>query len=375
MIENAVGIIPIPIGLAVNFIINNKIYIIPMAIEEPSVIAAVCNSAKLTLSTGGFKTSSTDQIMIGQIQLLNIPNLKKAIKAIQDNKEKILEIANLTSETLPKLGGCAKDVRVRVIDSRIGKMVICELLIDCLDAMGANAINSMAETVAPFIEEITGGRALLKILSNLADLRLARASCIISKESIGGEEIVDNIIAAAAFAESDPYRAATHNKGIMNGISAVMLATANDTRAIEAGAHAYAVKNGQYSSLTKWEKNKDGHLQGLIELPMAVGIVGGATKTNPIAQIALKILGIKTAAELAQIAAAVGLAQNFGALRALATTGIIKGHMKLHSRNIAISAGAKGELIDKIADIMVEENNVKYSRAKELIEKLQKTKK
>ncbi|MBN1327976.1 MAG: hydroxymethylglutaryl-CoA reductase, degradative [Candidatus Heimdallarchaeota archaeon] len=372
MVENAVGAIAVPFGLAVNFIINDKVYSIPMAIEEPSVIAASCNSAKLTLSTGGFKASTTEQIMIGQIQILDLVNHQEAITNILNHKEQILEIANRSGKTMVALGGGAKDVRAKIIDTRVGKMVICELLIDCLDAMGANAVSSMAEIVSPYIEEITGGRVLLRILSNLSDLRLARASCVIPKEQLGGEDVVDNIIAAAAFAESDPYRAATHNKGVMNGISAVILATANDTRAIEAGAHAFAARNGHYGSLTKWDKNGNGDLVGFIEIPLAVGIIGGATKTNPIAQIALKIMRIESASELAQVAVVVGLAQNLGALRALATTGIIKGHMKLHSKNIAVAAGAEDDEIELIAQKMIDENNVKYSRAVEILAEIKK---
>jgi hydroxymethylglutaryl-CoA reductase len=372
MIENAVGTIPIPFGLAVNFLINDKLYVVPMAVEEPSVVAAVCNSAKLTLSTGGFRSSTTEQIMIGQIQILDLKNPEESVQTILKNKEQILRIANTCDKTLIELGGGARDVRARIIDTRVGKMVICEILVDCLDAMGANAVNSMAETLAPFIEEITGGRVLLRILSNLADLRLAEASCVVPKEKMGGESVVDNIVAASAFAESDPYRAATHNKGVMNGISAVMLATANDTRAIEAGAHAYAAKDGHYGSITTWIKNAKGDLEGNIKLPMAVGIIGGATKTNPIARIALKILRIESASELAQVAVAVGLAQNLGALRALATTGILKGHMKLHSKNLAIAAGATGELVDKVAEIMIKEDNVKFARAKEILSSMKK---
>jgi hydroxymethylglutaryl-CoA reductase len=342
-----------------------------MAIEEPSVIAASCGSAKLTLDSGGFKASTTEQIMIGQIQILDISNIDLAIKAIENNKSEILERANTCDQTLIELGGGARDLRVKKIDTRVGKMIICELLIDCLDAMGANAVNTMVEFVAPYIEEITKGRVLLRILSNLADMRLARSTCIIPKEKIG-EDVVDNIIAASAFAEADPYRAATNNKGVMNGISAVVLATGNDTRAIEAGAHAYAVKNGHYGSLTKWTKNENGDLVGVIEVPMAIGIIGGATNTNPIAKIGLKILGVRSASELAQIAVSVGLAQNFGALRALATTGIIKGHMILHAKNIATAVGAIGEQIDEIAQKMIEENNINFSRAKELFEEMKK---
>ncbi len=372
MIENAVGAISVPLGLGVNFLINNKVYVVPMAVEEPSVIAAACNAAKLTLDTGGFTATTTDQIMISQIQVLDLSDLQRAKQLVEENKKQILEIANRTGKTLNKLGGGAKNLRTRIISTRVGKMLIVELLVDCLDAMGANVVSAMAELAAPYIEELTGGRVLLRILSNLSDLRLARASCIVSKEKLGGEKVVDNIVAAAAFAEADPYRAATHNKGIMNGVSSVILATANDTRAIEAGAHAYAAKDGFYTSLTKWVKNENGDLEGSIELPLAVGIIGGATKTNPAAQIALKILRVKSAAELAQVAAVVGLAQNLGAIRALATTGIIKGHMKLHAKNIAISAGATGEAIELIAQKMIEENNVRYSRAKELLSALKK---
>lgn len=374
MVENAIGAISIPLGLGVNFLINGKVYAIPMAIEEPSVIAAASSSAKLTLSTGGFQTSATDQIMISQIQILDLENLSEAESLILKNKDTIIDIANANHPTLVSRGGGARDLKIKAIQTRVGSMLICELFVDCCDAMGANVVSAMAEEVTPFIEDLTKGRVLLRILSNLSDKRMAKASCIISAEKLGGEKVVDNIVAACAFAESDPYRATTHNKGIMNGISAVILATGNDTRAIEAGAHAYASKNGIYTSLTKWWKNEDGDLEGSLELPLAVGIVGGATKTNPIAQLALKIMNIESAKELAQIAVAVGLAQNLGALRALATTGIIKGHMTLHSKNVAISAGAKGEQIEIIAQKMIEENNVRFSRAKELLKDLKNKK-
>lgn len=372
MIENAVGAMPIPLGIAVNFLINQKEYLVPLAIEEPSVIAAACSAAKLIRAGGGFTASTTPSIMIGQIQILDLVNPQETIDLLLANKSKILEISNANHPSLLSHGGGAKDIRVRRIESRIGTMVICELLVDCCDAMGANTVSAMAEEVSPFIEKLTGGRILLRILSNLADQRLAQASCVVPKGLLGGEQVVDDIVAASAFAEADPYRATTHNKGIMNGISALILATANDARAIEAGAHAYAVRNGQYTALAVWTKNDEGNLVGEIELPMAVGVIGGATKTNPIAQIALKILNIETASELAQVAASVGLAQNLGALRALTTTGIIKGHMHLHAKNVAISAGAKGELIDKIAKRMIKEGNVKFSRAQVLLKKLKK---
>jgi len=370
MIENVVGVMHIPLGVAVNFIINGKPYLIPMAIEEPSVVAAASHAAKLAAAKGGFYTSSTDPIMIGQIQVVGVKDPNRAKIDVLFEKEKILEKANEQDPLLVSLGGGAKDLNVKVLNTVRGSMVIVELYVDCRDAMGANAVNTMAEAVAPLIEKITGGKVLLRIISNLATFRLARAKAIFGKDVLGGEEIVDRIIDAYTFAASDPYRCATHNKGIMNGVTAVVLATGNDTRAVEAGAHAYAARFGHYSPLTTWEKNSDGDLVGTIELPVAVGIVGGATKTNPIAKISLKILGVKTARELGEILAAVGLAQNLAALRALATEGIQRGHMSLHARNIAIAVGAKGELIDLIAERMVQEKMVRMDRAKEILEEL-----
>ena len=372
MIENVVGAIPIPMGIAVNFLINGRDYLIPMAIEETSVVAAASYGAKMTRSKGGIFTSSTDPIMIGQIQTVKVKDPYYARMAILDAKDKILEKANEQDPLLVSLGGGAKDLRVKVIHTIRGPMVITELLVNCKDAMGANAVNTMAEAVAPLIERITGGRVILRIISNLATERLARAWTVVDKKEVGGEEIVDGILDAYAFATADPYRAATHNKGILNGIIAVALATCNDHRAIEAGAHAYAARTGFYSPLSVWEKNEDGDLVGSIELPLAVGIIGGATKVHPIAKIALKILGVKTAQELAEVMAAVGLAQNLAALRALAHEGIQRGHMSLHARNIAIMAGARGELIDIIADRMVEERKIRMDRAKELLEEYRK---
>jgi len=372
MIENVVGAIPIPMGIAVNFLINGRDYLIPMAIEETSVVAAASYGAKMTRSKGGIFTSSTDPIMIGQIQTVKVKDPYYARMAILDAKDKILEKANEQDPLLVSLGGGAKDLRVKVIHTIRGPMVITELLVNCKDAMGANAVNTMAEAVAPLIEKITGGRVVLRIISNLATERLARAWTVVDKEEVGGEEVVDGILDAYAFAAADPYRAATHNKGILNGIIAVALATCNDHRAIEAGAHAYAARTGFYSPLSVWEKNEDGDLVGSIELPLAVGIIGGATKVHPIAKIALKILGVKTAQELAEVMAAVGLAQNLAALRALAHEGIQRGHMSLHARNIAIMAGATGELIDIIAERMVEERKIRMDRAKELLEEYRK---
>jgi len=368
MIENVIGAIPIPLGIAVNFLINGKDYLIPMALEEPSVVAAASYAAKMARGKGGFHTNSTDPVMIGQVQAVGIRDPYKARMAILEAKEDILKKANEQDPMLVSAGGGAKDLEVKVIHASTGPMVITELLVDCRDAMGANAVNTMAEAVAPMIERITGGRVYLRIVSNLATKRLARAWTIISKDAVGGEEVVDGIVEAYAFASADPYRAATHNKGILNGVIAVVIATCNDHRAVEAGAHAYAARSGRYMPLTVWEKNADGDLVGSIEMPMAIGIIGGATKVHPIAKIALKILGVKSARELGEVLAAVGLAQNLAALRALAHEGIQRGHMSLHARNIAITAGATGELVDLIVERMVEEKKIRLDRAKELIE-------
>jgi len=368
MIENVIGIFPMPFAVAVNFLINGRDYMIPMVIEETSVVAAASYGAKMMRSKGGIFTSSTEPIMIGQIQAVKIKDPHRARMAILESKEEILKKANEQDPLLVSLGGGAKDLRVKVIETIRGPMVITELLVDCRDAMGANAVNTMCEAVAPLIERITGGKVFLRIVSNLATERLARAWAIVDKNAVGGEEVVDGILEAYAFAAADPYRAATHNKGILNGVIAVALATCNDHRAIEAGAHAYAARTGRYLPLSVWEKNEDGDLVGSIEMPMAVGIIGGATKVHPIARIALKILGVKSARELAEVMAAVGLAQNLAALRALAHEGIQRGHMSLHARNIAIMAGATGELIDIIAERMVEERKIRMDRAKELLE-------
>ena len=368
MIENVVGIFPIPIGIAVNFLINDHDYLVPMAIEEPSVVAAASNAAKMARQTGGFKATSTESIMIGQIQLIGCPSPREAEKQILAARGEILEKANRQDPMLVSMGGGAKDLRVRILPSITGTMVIAELLVDCKDAMGANVVNTMAEAVAPVMERLSGGRVNLRIMSNLADRRLARATTHISKEALGGEEVVDGIVDAYAFAAADPYRCATHNKGVMNGIAAVCLATGNDTRAVEAGAHAYAARSGHYSPLTTWSKDWKGDLGGLMEFPAALGIVGGVTAVHPIARICLKILGVKTARELGEIMAAVGLAQNLAALRALAAEGIQKGHMALHARNVAAMAGAQGEMIDQVAEKMVQERKVRVDRARELVE-------
>jgi hydroxymethylglutaryl-CoA reductase len=369
MIENVICTIEIPLGIAVNFLINGRDYLIPMAIEEPSVIAAASNAARMARVKGGFRTSSTEPIMIGQIQLTGLKDVSKA-KKILSNKEKIIDIANEQDQMLVKVGGGAKDIEVRVLETPSGQMAIVHLLVDTRDAMGANVVNTMAEAVAPFIEKVTGGSVNLRIVSNLADMRLARAEAVFDSVVLGGEKVVDGIIEAYEFADSDPYRCTTHNKGIMNGIAAVTLATGNDTRAIEAGAHAFAAKKGGYKPLTTWKKTPEGHLLGRIELPMAVGTIGGATAVHPMAKICLKILGVKTARELGEVMAAVGLAQNLAALRAMVTEGIQRGHMKLHARNIAVMAGAQGEFIDQVAERLIRERKVRVDRAKEILEEL-----
>jgi hydroxymethylglutaryl-CoA reductase len=368
MIENVIGATPIPLGIAVNFQINKRDYLIPMAIEEPSVVAAASYAAKMAREGGGFHTSSTPPIMIGQIQAVGIKDPYAAKMRVIQAKEEILKKANDQDPVLVSVGGGAKDLTAKIINTTKGPMLITELHVDCRDAMGANAVNTMAEAITPMIERITGGRVYLRIISNLATKRLARAWCTVPKEVVGGEEVVDGVVNAYAFAAADPYRAATHNKGILNGIIAVIIATCNDHRAIEAGAHAYAARNGHYTALSTWEKNENGDLVGSVELPTAVGLIGGAVRTHPIAKIAIKILGVKTANEFAEVLAAVGLAQNLGALRALAHEGIQRGHMSLHARNIAVAAGATDKLIDFVAEKMVEEHKIRMDRAKELIE-------
>jgi len=367
MIENVVGVMPVPLGIAMNFLINGKDRLIPMAIEEPSVVAGASHAAKMARSKGGFHTSSTRPVMIGQIQVVGCANPNEAKESVLASTEEILRKANEQDPILVSKGGGALALEAKIIDSIVGPMMIVELLVDCGDAMGANAVNTMVEAVAPIIERLTGGRVYLRILSNLADRRLARASVTVAKEAVGGPEVVDGIINAYAFAAADPYRCATHNKGVMNGVTAVVLATGNDTRAIEAGAHAYAARSGKYSPLTSWKKDANGDLVGEIELPMAVGLIGGATAVHPIAKVTVKILGAKSARELAETIAAVGLCQNLAALRALAAEGIQRGHMRLHARNVAATAGATGDLIDRIAEKMVEERKIRIDRAKELL--------
>lgn len=369
MIENVVGGITLPMGVAVNFLIDGKDYLIPMAMEEASVVAASSKAAGIARKKGGFHTKYSGSIMRAQIQVIDV-DTKKATQAILKARKEILEKAAEQSPTLASLGGGPKDLRTRTLKTRTGTMLIAELYVDCKDAMGANAVNTMAEAAAPIIERITGGRVLLRILSNLATERIASATAVFDREELGGEEIVDGIIQAYEFADKDQYRATTHNKGIMNGIIAVAQATGQDTRALEAGAHSYASIGGKYRSLTSWKKNPNGDLVGKIDLPMAVGIVGGSASVNPAAKIGLKILGVKSGGELARVMASVGLAQNLAAMRALVAEGIQEGHMKLHSMNVAVSAGAKGDEVEKVAAIMVQEKSVKYARAKEILKEL-----
>ena len=370
MIENVLGTFELPLGIAVNFHINGKDYLIPMTTEESSVVAAASNAAKIARIHGGFTTECSQPLMIGQMQLLKMDDVVGAAQKIMDHKKELLNLANAQDKVLVEFGGGAKDLEVRILDSPLGKMIVTHLIVDVRDAMGANAVNTMCEALAPMLEEITDGKVRLKILSNLADKRIVKAKAIFDKEKIGGEQVVDAFLESYTLAAIDPYRAATHNKGIMNGIDSLIIATGNDFRAIEAGAHAYAARNGQYTSLTSYYKDKNSNLVGEIELPLAVGIVGGAGNIHPKARLCKKILGIKTAQELAEIVASLGLAQNFAAVFALSTVGIQKGHMSLHAKNIAVMAGATGNQIDKVAEQIVKEKKIKLDRAKEILEEL-----
>lgn len=379
MIENVIGLHSLPLGIGLNFQINGRDVLVPMAVEEPSVVAGASFMAKLARAGGGFQTSSSEPLMIGQMQVIHLPDLHEAKLKIYEKKAELLAAADEIDPILKKFGGGARDLEVRTIeDSPIGSFLVIHLIYDVRDAMGANAVNTACERLAPQVEQITGGKVHLRILSNLADRRIARARCVIPVRELdiagqdntlaySGETVRDGIIAAYAFAAADPYRAATHNKGIMNGIDAVVIATGNDWRAIEAGAHAYAARSGRYTSLSTWGQDSAGNLVGTLEMPMAVGIIGGATKVHPAAKAAIKLMGIKTASELAEIIVAVGLAQNLAALRALATEGIQRGHMSLHARQVAIAAGASGELIEKVAAQMVAEKTVRIDRAEEIL--------
>jgi hydroxymethylglutaryl-CoA reductase len=370
MIENVLGTYELPLGIAVNFLINGKEYLIPMVTEESSVVAAASNAAKIACINGGFKTECSEPLMIGQLQLLKVDDVVDAVQKILKHKKQLLGLANAQDKVLVNFGGGAKDLEVRILDSPIGKMIVVHIIVDVRDAMGANAVNTMCEALAPMLEELTSGKIRLKILSNLADKRIVKAKAVFDKETMGGEKVVDAFLESYTLAIIDPYRAATHNKGIMNGIDSLIIATGNDFRAVEAGAHAYAARNGQYTSLTNYKKDKHGNLVGEIELPVAIGIVGGAGNIHPKAKLCKKILGIKTAKELSEIVAALGLAQNFAAVFALSTVGIQKGHMNLHAKNIAVMAGASGKQIDVVAEKLVKEGKIKLDRAKEILEEI-----
>jgi hydroxymethylglutaryl-CoA reductase len=373
MIENVVGVFALPLGIGLNFCINGRDYVIPMVIEEPSVVAGVSYAAKLLRDGGGIAAVSSEPVMIGQVQVLDVGDPPAAEAAVLARKPEILALADELDPVMVKLGGGARDVRVRHLrGTPVGSMMIVELLYDCRDAMGANTVNTACETLAPLIEQLTGGRVNLRILSNLADQRLAMATGRVPAELLATDEIpgpvaVERMVEACAFAVADPYRAATHNKGIMNGVDAVVLATGNDWRAVEAGAHAYAARDGRYSALSEWWQDKDGDLRGRLELPLAVGTVGGATRVHPGARVALKILGVRTARELAEVMVAVGLAQNLAAIRALTTTGIQAGHMRLHARQLAVAAGATGEQVDRVTQRMIADGVIRLDRAEELL--------
>jgi hydroxymethylglutaryl-CoA reductase len=373
MIENVIGLFQMPLGVAVNFIVNGREVLIPMAIEEPSVVAGASNMAKLARAGGGFTAQADSSDMIGQIQVLDVPDLAAAERELEVHRAELLQEANAPNPTLVSLGGGAKDLQVRILDhTPVGPMLVVHLIVDVVDAMGANAVNTAVEAISDAVERWTGGRALLRILSNLADQRIARASCRIpvstlSAPGFSGQQVRDGIIEAWAFAAADPYRATTHNKGIMNGIDALLIATGNDWRAAEAGAHAYAARSGSYSPLSTWSRDQDGGLRGELHLPLAVGAVGGATQAHPTARASLELMGIATARELAEIAVSLGLAQNLAALRALATEGIQRGHMALHARQVAMAAGAEGDAVQQVAQRMIAEGSIGVERARMLL--------
>lgn len=371
LVENVVGVMGLPVGIATNFVVNGRELLVPMATEEASVVAAASNAARIARVHGGFFTSTTAPVMQAQVQIVDVTDPEAARLRLLEHRDELVALADSQDPLLRELGGGVRDLTVRVVPSRAGTYVVAHLHVDVRDAMGANAVNTMAEAVADRAGEIAGGRTLLRILTNKADLRLARARAVFAADALGGAAVVDDIVHGAALAEADPYRAATHNKGIMNGISAVVLATGNDTRAVEAGAHSHAISpSGHYTSLSRFEKNADGDLVGTLELPMAVGLVGGATKAHPVAKAALSVLGVASAAELAQIITAVGLAQNLAAVRALATEGIQRGHMSLHARNVATTAGATPEELPAVVARLVADKAVRVDHAERVLSEL-----
>ncbi len=373
MVENALGLYALPLGIATNFVVNHKDVLVPMVIEEPSVIAGASLAAKLARAGGGFHAEADDPVMIGQIQLVDVADLQAGREAIQTHKSELMALADEVDPVLVGLGGGARDIHVRALDTPKGPMLIVHLLFDVRDAMGANAVNTACEQLAPKLGALTGGRPYLRILSNLADQRLARATVTIPEAALAfrdfeGSEVAEGIELAWAFAAADPHRATTHNKGIMNGVDAVVLATGNDWRAVEAGAHAYAARNGTYTSLSTWRRDGKGNLVGTLEMPLALGTIGGATRVHPTAQVVLKVLGVENARELAEIVVSVGLAQNLAAIRALATEGIQKGHMSLHARQVAMAAGAQGPEIDQVAQAMIADHTIRIDYAKTLLD-------
>lgn len=374
MIENAVGLFSLPLGIAQNFIVNGKSVLVPMVVEEPSVVAAVSFMAKLAQSTGGFRAWMSSQEMIGQVQLLDLADINAAQNLIETNKPELLQQASALNPGLTRHGGGIRDLEVRQIEeSPIGPFLVVHLIIDVQDAMGANMVNSAVESLAPLLEQLTGARAHLRILSNLSDRRLASAEVrlpaeVLAFEGYNGEQVRDGVVEAWAFAEADPYRAATHNKGIMNGVDAVLLATGNDWRAVEAGAHAYAARDGRYKSLSTWTTTEDGSLKGSLTLPLAIGIVGGSTRVHPGVRTNLKLMGVQCVSDLGEIIAAVGLAQNLAALRALATEGIQKGHMRLHARQVALAAGANTEQVEPLVQALIAAGRITLSEATRILE-------
>lgn len=376
MIENVIGTFSLPIGVARGFVINGEKIDVPMVIEEPSVVAAASNAARLTATNGGFSAEADDPIMIGQLQLVRVPYPANAVSAIRHHRKQLLDQIRSIDPGLTAAGGGPVDLKIKFFkDSPVGSFLVVYLYLNVADAMGANAMNSALEKIAPELESLSGGQARLRILSNLAVRRLARARCVLKADSLGtaefdGESVVERILDAAALAEVDPYRAVTHNKGIMNGIDAVLIATGNDWRAVEAGAHGFAAKGNKIQPLSRWKTDEDGNLIGTIELPMAVGTVGGATRVHPAAKAALKLMNVSSAKKLAGILAAVGLAQNLAALRALGTVGIQKGHLSLHARQIAIAAGAIGDQAEQVAEKMRADRNISIDRAKEILSEL-----
>jgi hydroxymethylglutaryl-CoA reductase len=374
MIENAIGVFGLPLGVALNFVVNGREVLVPMAIEEPSVIAGASFMAKLARAGGGFTATSTEPQMIAQLQVLDLADPDQARRRVLDERTAILAEMDSVDPVIAGLGGGARDLEVRILrETPIGPMLIVHLIYDTRDAMGANVVNTAAERLAPRIEELTGGRVHLRILSNLADRRRAASRCRVPASALAfgdyaGERVRDGIVEAWAFAEADPYRAATHNKGIMNGVDAVVIATGNDWRAIEAGAHAFAARSGRYTALSRWSVGSDGALEGEIEMPMAVGTVGGATGVHPAARAALELMGVQSARELAETIVSVGLGQNLAALRALATEGIQRGHMALHARQVAVAAGARGDMVERVAQRLVEDGLVRLDRARALLE-------